>query len=123
MDTCLSIFQQPLADSHAYAHDMADLGGFYRLYEELMMHWQSILPGRIHDLCYEELVSDSETEIRKLLDYCGVPFHDECLTFHKTERSVRTPSASQVRQPIYTASVERWKRYESKLSELKAALQ
>lgn len=122
MDTCMSIFQQPLSETHAYANDLADLGGFYRLYRELMAHWHSVLPGRIYDLCYEDLVTDSETEIRKLLDYCDLQFHEDCLSFHKTDRSVRTPSDSQVRQPIYTGSIGRWKRYEAQLAPLKAIL-
>ena len=122
MDTCLSIFQQPLIDTHAYAHDLADLGGFYRLYQALMAHWCNVLPGRIYNLCYEDLATDSESEIRKLLKHCGLSFHYDCLAFHETKRSVRTPSASQVRQPIYTASIERWKRYETQLAPLKAIL-
>ena len=122
MDTCVSIFQQPLSGSHAYANDLADLGGFYRLYKELMAHWYSVLPGRIYNLDYEALVNDSETGIRKLLDYCGLPFHADCLSFHKTKRQVRSPSASLVRQPVYTGSIGRWKRYESRLAPLKAIL-
>ena len=123
MDTCLSIYQQPLSNTHAYAHEIKDLGGFYKLYKGLMNHWHSILPGRIYDLRYETMVTDNETEIRKLLDYCELPFHENCLTFHKSERSIRTPSASQVRQPIYTTSIDRWKRYETQLSPLKEILQ
>ena len=123
MDTCLSIFTQPLSDTQSYANDLADLGGFYSLYRELMAHWRSVLRGRMHDLCYEDLITDSETGIRNLLDYCGLPFNENCLAFHKTERPVRTPSASQVRQPLYTSSIGRWKRFESRLSPLKSILQ
>ena len=119
MDTCLSIFQQPLSETHAYAHDLKDLGMFYLQYRNLMQHWYTVIPGRIHDLRYEDMVTDSESGIRKLLDYCGLPFDEHCLKFHETARSVRTPSASQVRQPIYTASIGRWKNYESRLTPLK----
>lgn len=122
MDTCLSLYQQPLSDTHAYAHDLADLGGFYNLYREIMRHWHDVLPERIHDLCYEDLVTDSETEIRSLLDYCKLPFDQNCISFHKTDRAVRTPSASQVRQPMYTASMGRWRNYETWLSPLKALI-
>ena len=123
MDTCLSIFQQPLSESHAYAHNLSDLGGFYKLYRDLMAHWHRVLPGRIYDLRYEDLVTDSKTGIRRLLAACNLPFHEDCLAFHRTERSVKTPSATQVRQPMYTASIGRWKRYGSKLSPLQAILE
>jgi len=123
MDTCVSIFQQPLSDAHAYSHDLKDLGGFYLLYKDLMAHWHKVLPGRIYDVRYENLVTDTESEIRKLLDCCGLPFHEGCLASHNTKRSVKTPSATQVRQPIYTASIGRWKRYEVNLSPLQEILE
>lgn len=122
MDTCLSIFQQPLSKSHNFGNDLEDLGGFYRLYENLMDHWHGVLPGKMHDLCYEKLVADFEREVRDLLDYCDLKFDSSCLRFYDTERSVRTPSACQVRQPIYSNSVGRWRRYESKLASLRDIL-
>ena len=117
-DTCLSIFMHPLSTPHSYAHELDDLGAFYKLYQRLMAHWHSMLPGRIHDMTYEQLVGDSETEIRALLNYCDLPFENACLNFHETERTIRTPSAGQVRQPIYNNSIQRWKHYEKHLGPL-----
>jgi len=123
MDTCLSIYQQPLSDAHAYAHDLEDLGGFYLLYKDLMAHWHNVLPGRIYNVHYEQLVTETENEIHKLLAFCDLNFHEACLAFHTTKRPVKTPSATQVRQPVYTASVGRWKRYETGLSRLREILE
>ena len=117
-DTCLSIFMHPLSTSHSYAHELDDLGAFYKLYQRLMAHWHGMLPGRIYDVTYEKLVADSETEIRALLNYCDLPFEKACLNFHETERTIRTPSAGQVRQPIYNNSIQRWKHYEKHLGPL-----
>ena len=117
-DTCLSIFMHPLSSPHSYAHELDDLGAFYKLYQRLMAHWHSTLPGRIHDVRYEKMVTDSETEIRALLNYCELPFENACLNFHETERTIRTPSAGQVRQPIYDNSIRRWKHYEKHLDPL-----
>ncbi len=117
-DTCLSIFMHPLSSPHSYAHELDDLGAFYKLYEQLMAHWHNMLPGRIHDVTYEKMVTDSEKEIRALLNYCELPFENACLNFHETERSIRTPSAGQVRQPIYDNSIRRWKHYEKHLGPL-----
>jgi len=118
-DTCLSIFMHPLSTPHSYAHELEDLGAFYKLYQRLMAHWHSMLPGRIHDVTYEKMVTDSETEIRALLNYCELSFEKACLNFHETERTIRTPSAGQVRQPIYNNSIRRWKHYEKHLGTLK----
>jgi tetratricopeptide (TPR) repeat protein len=122
MDNCLSIFKQLLTDPHAYSHDLEDLGGYFNLYNKLMNHWRRVLPGRIYDLPYEALVTDSEKEIRELLAFCNLPFDEKCLHFHQTDRVVRTPSASQVRQPLYSDTIELWKRYEKQLGPLQAVL-
>jgi len=78
-----------------------------------------MMPGRIHNVIYETMVTDSESAIRGLLDYCELPFEEACLNFHQTDRVVRTPSAGQVRQPIYQDSIQRWKRYDKHLGPLK----
>jgi len=119
MDTCLSIFMHPLSNPHAYAHELEDLGAYYMLYDRLMEHWHDMMPGRIHNVIYETMVTDSESAIRGLLDYCELPFEEACLNFHQTDRVVRTPSAGQVRQPIYQDSIQRWKRYDKHLGPLK----
>ena len=122
MDNCLSIFKHLLAEPHAYSHDLEDLGAYFNLYRSLMRHWHETLPGRIYDLPYETLVANSENEIRKLLEFCKLPFEENCLQFHKTSRVVRTPSASQVRQPLYTDTINLWKRYELQLKPLQTIL-
>lgn len=122
MDNCLSIFKHLLAEPHAYSHDLESLGAYYNLYRRLMRHWHATLPGRIYDLPYEALVADSENEIRKLLEFCNLPFEENCLQFHRTARVVRTPSASHVRQPLYTNTIDLWKRYEQQLAPLHTAL-
>jgi hypothetical protein len=88
-----------------------------------MAHWHSVLPGRIHDLSYEVLVDGLDNEVRSLLDFCGLEFDPACLEFHKTKRPVATPSASQVKQPLYTSSVGRWKNYGEQLQPLKTRLE
>jgi hypothetical protein len=122
MDTCLSIYQHPLSAAHAYAHDLETLGNYYREYELLMQHWDQVVPNPILDLQYESLVSDFEPTVRALVEFCGADFEEQCLRFHETRRQVKTPSASQVRQPIYQSSVGRWRRYERELEPLRSAL-
>lgn len=122
MDTCLSIYQHPLSAAHAYAHDLETLGNYYREYEQLMQHWGQVLPNPILNLQYESLVSDFEPTVRALVEFCGADFEEQCLRFHETRRQVKTPSASQVRQPIYQSSVGRWRRYEQELEPLRSAL-
>jgi hypothetical protein len=87
-----------------------------------MAHLDEVLPGRIHRVLYEEMVNDSEATIRRLLEYCGLPFEPACLTFWRNDRSVRTASADQVRQPIFTDGLDQWRNYEPSLGELKSAL-
>ncbi len=122
MDTCLSIYQHPLSAAHAYAHDLVTLGNYYREYELLMQHWDQVLPNPILNLQYESLVSDFEPTVRSLVEFCGADFEEQCLRFHETRRQIKTPSASQVRQPIYQSSVGRWRRYEKELTPLRRAL-
>lgn len=122
LDTCVSIFSHPLADVHAYAHDLQDLGIYYRLYVRLMHYWTELLPGKIHTVCYEKLIGNTEKEVRRLLAHCELDFESQCLEFYATNRAVRTPSAGQVRQPIYATSIERWRCYEEYLEPLREAL-
>ena len=124
VDTCLSIFKNYFPTSGMdYAYDLAELGQFYKLYEGLMDHWQSAMPGFIHEVRYEDVVADLEGQARALLDFCGLEWNDACLAFHKAKRPVRTASSAQVRKPLYTSSVKLWKRYEDRLGPLLKALQ
>ncbi|MEQ8666925.1 MAG: sulfotransferase [Rhodospirillales bacterium] len=116
--TCFSIFSQLFQASHNYAYDLVELGRYYRDYRTLMAHWHSVCDEPIYDLDYETFVQNPEVETRRLLDYCGLEFEDACLAFHNTDRSVRTASRIQVRQPLYTSSLEHWRRYENHLRPL-----
>ena len=122
LDTCLSIYRQPLTGPHAYAHDLETLGQFYALHTQLARHWQEMFHSRLLVLRYEELVENPEQVTRGLLEHCDLPFDPACLAFHETDRQVRSPSASQVRQPLYGSSVGAWRNYEQHLGPLKTAL-
>ncbi|HEV8060071.1 MAG TPA: sulfotransferase [Gemmataceae bacterium] len=122
VDTCLSIFFQNFGGSIPYAWDLNHLGRYYRAYQRLMAHWARVLPMPIFELDYEQLTCQQETISRQLLAFCGLEWNERCLHFHETDRSVRTPSAFQVRQPLYRNAVGRWKHYESFLQPLFDAL-
>jgi tetratricopeptide (TPR) repeat protein len=123
IDTCISCFTKLFTAEQSHTYDLAELGRYYRRYQRLMAHWRRVLPaGRMLDIRYEDVVADLEGQARRLLDYCGLPWDDGCLAFHRTVRPVRTASATQVRQPIYKSAVGRWKAYEKELGPLLAAL-
>jgi tetratricopeptide (TPR) repeat protein len=122
MDSCLSTFKQHFAEGQTFSYDLDDLGRYYRCYLALMDHWDAVLPGKVLHVQYEELVRDPETNIRRLLEHCGLPFEAACLAFHQTQRSVRTASAEQVRQPIYTSGVGYWQHFARELEPLRHAL-
>jgi tetratricopeptide (TPR) repeat protein len=122
-DNCVSIFQQFFSGVHMYAYDLKELGQYYHLYRGLMDHWHRVLPGYIHDIEYESLVAEQESETRRLLEFCGLPWDDACLSFYKSDRKVQTVSLSQVRQPIYKRSMQKWRQYEQYLGPLLEALE
>ena len=122
MDNCFSIFKLAFADDQDYAHDLTALGQHYRLYEEMMDAWQEMYSGRILDVHYEETVADIEGQCGRLVKFLGLNFEPKMLEFYSSERLVRTPSASQVRRPIYKSSVQAWKKYEKHLQPLVLAL-
>jgi len=119
---CFSNFRQHFARGQDFTYDLADVGHYYADYVRLMAHIDQVLPGRVHRVIYERMVDDTETEVRALLDHCGLEFEPACLEFYKTERAVRTASSEQVRQPIYRDATEEWKPYAPFLGSLKAAL-
>jgi tetratricopeptide (TPR) repeat protein len=119
---CFSNFRQHFARGQDFSYDLEDLGRYYSNYVRLMAHIDTVAPGRVHRVIYERMVDDTEAEIRTLLDYCGLEFEQACLSFHKTDRAVRTASSEQVRQPIYRDATEDWQRYEVHLEPLKRAL-
>jgi hypothetical protein len=119
IDTCLSCYSKLFTSGQHFAYDLAELGRYYRGHRQLMSHWRSALPAQaMLDVQYENVVDDLEGQARRLIEYCGLPWDDRCIAFHKTERPVRTASAVQVRQPIFRTSVERWRRYEEWLGPL-----
>ncbi|MGH6963422.1 MAG: sulfotransferase, partial [Phenylobacterium sp.] len=117
-----SAFKQHFAQGQPFSYDLADLGRYYRDYVELMAHFDAVLPGRICRVVYEDLVEETEREVRRLLEYCGLPFEAACLKFHENHRAVRTVSSEQVRRPIFREGLEQWRAYEPWLAPLKQAL-
>jgi hypothetical protein len=117
-----SVFKQHFARGQHFSYALEDIGRYYRDYVELMAHMDAVLPGRIHRVFYESMVEDTQAEVRRLLDYCGLPFEEGCLRFYENERAVRTASSEQVRQPIFRESMDHWRHYEPWLSPLKEAL-
>ena len=122
MDACFSTFKQYFAEGQSFSYDLDDLGRYYRCYLSLMDHWDAVLPGRVLHVGYEDLVREPEANIRRLLAHCGLPFEPACLAFHETRRPVRTASAEQVRQPLYTSGVGYWRHFESELEPLRVSL-
>jgi tetratricopeptide (TPR) repeat protein len=119
---CFSNFKQHFQAGVWFSYNLNDIGRFYRSYVQLMTHYDSVLPGRVHRVSYELLVSDLEGEVRKLLEYCGLPFEEQCLRFHETRRVVQTASSEQVRRPLFAEGVDQWRNFEPWLGELKQAL-
>ena len=115
---CHAIHRMPFDDKQTYAHSLASLGKYYTRYFNLMANWKDLFGERIMDVSYEDTVADVETQARRMLDFLELPFDASVLEFHKTRRLVKTPSASQVREPIYTDSVAAWRRFEKHLGPL-----
>ena len=122
MDACFSTFKQHFAAGQTFSYRLEDLGRYYRCYLSLMDHWDAVLPGKVLHVQYEDLVREPEIQIRRLLEHCGLDFEPACLSFHATRRSVRTASAEQVRQPLYTSGVGYWRHFEHELEPLRIAL-
>jgi tetratricopeptide (TPR) repeat protein len=122
MACCFSNFKQLFAQGQTFTYGLEDIARYYRTYLELMRHWDQVLPGRVLRVHYEDVVDDLEGSVRRLLDHCGLELEPACLAFHQTERSVRTASSEQVRQPIYRDGLEQWRNYERWLEPLREAL-
>jgi predicted Zn-dependent protease len=119
---CFSAFKQHFSRGQNFTYDLDDLGRYYRDYVELMAHFDAVLPGRIHRVFYESMIENTEAEIRRLLEFCGLPFEERCLRFYENERPVRTASSEQVRRPIFKEGMEQWRHYEHWLEPLRQAL-
>jgi tetratricopeptide (TPR) repeat protein len=118
LDSCLGAYKQLFASGQPFTYEMTELGEYYLQYQRLMDHWHAVMPGFILDVHYEDVVMDLEAQVRKILDFCGLPFEEACLNFYETRRAVKTASSEQVRQPIYSSSVNRWRNYETHLDTL-----
>jgi hypothetical protein len=122
MACCFGNLKQLFARGQEFAYSIDDIARYYRTYLDLMEHWHSVLPGRVLGVLHEDVVDDLESNVRRILEFCDLPFEPACVEFHKTERSVRTASSEQVRQPIYREGLEQWKHYEAWLGPLREAL-
>ena len=123
LDSCLGCFRQLFAKGQTFTYDLTDIGEYFLDYQRMMDHWHAVLPGRVLTVQYEELVNDVDNQVRRLLDYCDLPFEESCLRFYETDRPVRTASSEQVRQPIHNRSVGYWRNYAGKLDELRSVLE
>jgi hypothetical protein len=122
LDCCFSNFKQHFARGQAFSYDLADMGRYYADYADLMAHFDAVLPGRIHRVIHEQLLVETETQVRALLGYLGLPFEEACLRFYDNDRAVQTASSQQVRRPINRDGVDQWRPYEAHLGPLKEAL-
>jgi hypothetical protein len=123
VDTCVSCFSRLFTAEQNHTYELGELGRYYRRYQTLMAHWREVLPpGRMLEVRYEEVVADLETQARRIIAHCGLEWDPRCLSFHATERPVRTSSVAQVRQPLYPSAVGRAHRYEAFLGPLRQAL-
>jgi tetratricopeptide (TPR) repeat protein len=118
LDSCLGSYKQLFARGQPFTYDLFELGEFYLQYVRLMDHWHAVLPGKVLEVHYEDVVADLEGQVRRILDYCGLPWSDSCLRFYESDRAVKTASSEQVRRPIYSTSVDLWRRYEDHLGPL-----
>lgn len=122
MSACFSCYKQLFAEGQEFTYSLERLGNYYNNYVDLMNHWNKVLPNQILSVNYEDLINNFEDTVKVILDYCKLPFEDACIEFYKSKRSVKTPSAQQVRQPIYTSGLDYWKNYDPYLDELKKHL-
>ena len=115
LDSCLGAFKQLFARGQPFTYDQFEIAEFYIEYQRIMDHWHEVLPGRVLDVQYENVVDDLETQVRRILEYCDLPWNDACLRYYENERAVKTASSEQVRKPIYSSAKHRWRHYEKHL--------
>jgi hypothetical protein len=111
MACCFSAFSELFGEGQDFSYNLTDLGNYYRLYVKLMDHWDQVLPGCVLRVQYEDVVNNLYAQVERILNFCGLPFEKTCVEFYETKRSIRTPSAEQVRQPIYRSGLEHWRHY------------
>ena len=118
----ITIFKQKFGSGNEYAYSLEEVGEYYNLYVDLIAHWESVLPNKLYKVKYEELTFNQEKISREMIEFCDLEWEEGCMSFHSTSREVKTASAVQVRQPIYTSSVDLWRKYENELEPLKNIL-
>ena len=118
LDSCMGSYKQLFYKGQSWSYDQFEIGQYYLQYQRIMDHWHDVLPGKVLDVHYEDMVADQENQTRRLLEHLGLPWEDQVLRFYETERAVNTASSEQVRQPIYTKALNHWRNYESQLEEL-----
>jgi len=118
LDSCYGSYRQLFAQGQAFTYDLIEIGEYYLQYQRIMDHWHEVVPGKVLDVQYEDVVADLEGQVKRILNHCELDWEDSCLRFHETSRSVKTASSEQVRQPIYSSSVNSWRHYESHLGPL-----
>jgi tetratricopeptide (TPR) repeat protein len=118
LDSCFCSYKQLFAQGQPFTYDLVELGEYYLQYQRLMDHWREVLPGKVLDVQYEEVVADLEGQVRRILEYCELDWEESCLKFHETSRAVKSASSEQVRQPIYRSAVNTWRHYEPHLGAL-----
>jgi tetratricopeptide (TPR) repeat protein len=123
LDACVSCYRQLFAKGQSFTYDLTDIGEYFLQYQRMMDHWHEVLPGRVLTVQHEEVVRDLDTQVRRILDYCELPFEDACLNYHETDRPIRTASSEQVRRPVYTDSLGFWRHYEAHIGELVEVLE
>ena len=119
---CFSGFKQLFGEGQEFSYGLKEIGNYYRQYVKLMDHWGRVLPGFVLRVQHEDVVNNLEEQVHRILDFCDLPFEQACVDYHQTERSIRTPSSEQVRQPIYKTGLEQWRNFEPWLDPLKEAL-
>ena len=122
MACCFSGYKQLFAEGQEFTYSLEDLGQYYRDYVQLMDHWDEVLPGFVLRVMNEDIVDDLEAEVRRILEFCNLPFEKACLEFHRTRRAIRTPSSEQVRQPVNRSGLDYWRHYAPWLEPLKDRL-
>ena len=122
MDCSFSCYKQLFGSGQGFTYSQNRIGNYYLDYLKIMRHWDKVLPGKVHRVIYENMVEDTENEIRNLLKFCELDFEENCLNFYKTKRTVRTPSSEQVRQPIYNKGIGQWRNFDNWLDTLKKTL-
>jgi len=115
-DTCFAVFKQLFGDVYQHSYNQCEMAEHYVMYRNLMEHWHAIMPGKIYDIAYEDIVTDNQVQARKLIQYIGLDWEDACTSFEKNKAAVATASAAQVRDKVHGRSVGRWKKYKKQLS-------